>query len=809
MLSLFLIPNVDNANAKSDNYFYGYDLLNDDTYHVHLTSSFKEQLCKDNGEFTGINAEGERVQWKSSDPLPNPAPNGMHNGKKVTDLSGLFENCYNINTLDVSKFDTSNVTNMKKMFYDTYGVRNIIFGKWNTANVKDMSFMFYGCSGIKKLDLNFTSTPELENMYCMFWFCTGLESLNLKCFQTDKVTEMMYLFYWCTSLKKLDISNFNFSKCNSYRWMFYSCANLSDIKMDQFSLRNKSYYDITEMFYDTARNVSSNEPSKIYVKDQQTAKLLNNYVQTKIDSEKLIVASKIYLDKDEAVLEKNNTLQLNATLDKDYTSSGFTWKSSNNKVATVDQNGLVTAISNGTATITNTSNDNSASAECDITVKTSLKTLCFEKDTYYMNLYSGLSLTPTFDPEDTSNKELSWSSSNESIVTVNESGYIFSGYTPGTSKITAVSKENGSIKAECKVIVREPVRQIQLEKNNISLTIGESLKNNLIIKPENATDKSITWLSTNDKVATVDDEGNIKAISTGTAIITAMSNSDNAVKATCNVTVNETEAANNQDSNANIQKGNINEFVNKSDNPKVNDQNSKISQCTSMTDATKSTSNDQAELKLEKQNSKHSHQYKLNSAIKSIIKKITNIKDNKDLKKSSYAKLKLKASEIKNVSQALKWNKVKGTSKYLVFGGLIGKKYKYLCMTNSTSFRNKKVKKGVYYKYIVIAMNGNGKTLATSKIVFVTTKGSKMGNPVSIKIDRIKVRLKKEKKLSIRAKTIGTKIKNFRKLSFESLNTKVVTVSNKGRIKAKGKGTTSIYIYAQNGISKTVKVIVE
>ncbi len=126
-----------------------------------------------------------------------------------------------------------------------------------------------------------------------------------------------------------------------------------------------------------------------------------------------------------------------------------------------------------------------------------------------------------------------------------------------------------------------------------------------------------------------------------------------------------------------------------------------------------------------------------------------------------------------------------------------------------------KVKKGTYYKFMVVALDRNNKVLSTSKIIHVATKGGKVGNDkkVTTKAKKNKVTLKKGKTFKLRAKAVPQskklKVKRHRKVSYESSNPKVAKVTAKGVIKARSKGTCYVYAYAQNGVMAKVKVTVK
>lgn len=183
---------------------------------------------------------------------------------------------------------------------------------------------------------------------------------------------------------------------------------------------------------------------------------------------------------------------------------------------------------------------------------------------------------------------------------------------------------------------------------------------------------------------------------------------------------------------------------------------------------------------------------------------------NREVSQSSYQKLKLTTSKVTTNDLSMNWKKVKGVSKYLIYGTKCGTKYRYLTSKKGESYMQKKLSKGTYYKYLVVAVDKNGKKLTTSKAVYVATKGGKNANVKSIKVRNSKISLKKNKSLKLKTSTVldGKKQKMFRRISYESSNAKVASVSGNGTIKAKKKGKATIYVYAQNGLAKKVSVTV-
>ena len=189
-----------------------------------------------------------------------------------------------------------------------------------------------------------------------------------------------------------------------------------------------------------------------------------------------------------------------------------------------------------------------------------------------------------------------------------------------------------------------------------------------------------------------------------------------------------------------------------------------------------------------------------------------------DYKGSNFGLLRAQTTKLKKNSVTIKWNKVKNADGYIVYGAKCGAKSKYKVLkvvsAKTTSYTHKKLKKGTYYKYNVVAfkyVNGVKVTLAASKKIHATTQGGKYGVAKSVKLNKSKATIKKGKTFKIKASEIkkDKKIKRHRAICYESSNTKIATVDSKGKIKAKKKGKCTIYVYAQNGVYKTVKVTVK
>lgn len=201
------------------------------------------------------------------------------------------------------------------------------------------------------------------------------------------------------------------------------------------------------------------------------------------------------------------------------------------------------------------------------------------------------------------------------------------------------------------------------------------------------------------------------------------------------------------------------------------------------------------------------------STTQAIDRKVTTLKGDRDISGSKFGLLQAKGMKVTKSSIKVQWKKIKGAKGYIVYGNKCGKKYKKLKSVKGLSWTQRKLKKGTYYKYMVVAYNAKGMAIAYSKTIHVTTLGGKKANPKNIKLKSPKkLTLKVNKKAKIKASYVlakKAKMSNHRGLAYESSNTKVARVSKKGQITAKKKGACTIYIYGQNGTMKKVQVKVQ
>ena len=520
----------------------------------------------------------------------------------------------------------------------------------------------------------------------------------------------------------------------------YTIRDYKILRLHKDSVTNQATVDILDPVFNSSTNELTFKSDKfsIYVLTYKDTYYSPSYPVTgiKVSPDTLTLT------------KKGETAQLTAEVTPSYADNKrVTWQSSDEKVATVDENGKVTAVGNGTATITATSVSGSYTATVSVTVKIPVEiqklTIEAEKETL-TKIGESTELKVKIEPENADLQKLIWQSSDEKVATVDENGKV-TAVGNGTATITATSV-SGSYTATVSVTVKIPVeiQKLTIEAEKETLTkIGESTELKVKIEPENADLQKLIWKSDNEKVATTDENGKVTAVGNGTAEIT-VTTEDGKITASIMITVKVP------------------------DEPTIN-------------------------------------------------------------KTTGFRRLRARSVKQTKTSVTLQWNIIKDADGYFIYGNRCNtgtKSYKYRKLATITggdisTWTQKDLKKGTYYKYVVKAyrlVNGKKVVTDTSISVHAVTGGGKYGNAKAVSVTQIgnkknvsKITLKMGKTAQIKAKEVkkDKKIARHRKLCYESSNTKVATVTPDGLIRATGKGTCTIWVYAQNGVYKALKITVK
>ena len=207
------------------------------------------------------------------------------------------------------------------------------------------------------------------------------------------------------------------------------------------------------------------------------------------------------------------------------------WTSSDESVATVDATGMVVAVSAGEADITASVTDSEMSAVCKVTVKVAAKDITVP-DNLDVKLNDGNETTveATVSPADATDVKVSYASTDEAVATVDKDGRV-QVLQPGECDITTTLMQDGEKVTEKTTHVKAfyEVESITLDSNEGKLTVGKSHTIKATVAPEEvAAETTIEWSSSNEKVATVDENGKVTAIAAGEATITATAGEESA-----------------------------------------------------------------------------------------------------------------------------------------------------------------------------------------------------------------------------------------------------------------------------------------
>ena len=221
------------------------------------------------------------------------------------------------------------------------------------------------------------------------------------------------------------------------------------------------------------------------------------------------------------------------------------WSSSDESVATVDEAGSVTAVAAGEATITATVKDTELSAACTVMVKVTANELTVP-DVLEIKLNdtdSGV-LNAVYTPDDATNVSVRYVSDDEAIATVDEAGKV-TAHTPSECDITSTLLQDGAEIAVKTTHVNAfyAVEGITLDKTEGILYVGNTVTITATVAPKEATNPAVTWSSSDESVATVDETGKVTAVAVGNVTITATSEDDSSVSAGYELTVQQKKAA--------------------------------------------------------------------------------------------------------------------------------------------------------------------------------------------------------------------------------------------------------------------------
>ena len=254
----------------------------------------------------------------------------------------------------------------------------------------------------------------------------------------------------------------------------------------------------------------------------------------------LVVESvnKVRVTGDTKTMYIGETLMLSAEVSpENATIKNVTWSSDQPDNATVDEFGVVTGVSKGSAVITAKATDSSGYyGTYTVTVRQQPEEITLNKTDVNLKKGNYVTLTATVKPSSVNDKSVTWSTSDDSVAKVSTSGRV-TAVNPGVAIITCESKTHPEIYAQAIVHVYQPVTKITFNEKNPYVAVGESIHLSWEVSPDTATDTSVTLSTNKENVLRVEQDGTVTGLKRGEAYVYATANDGSGKKATVKVQV--------------------------------------------------------------------------------------------------------------------------------------------------------------------------------------------------------------------------------------------------------------------------------
>ncbi len=432
-----------------------------------------------------------------------------------------------VSTIEISIRGIKSIAGIGSGFKKATAVR---FVNCNFGNVESTVGAFSGCSSIKEFYMNGFEMPEVIAADMMFSNCPELETVNLdgthmpnvcslqlllgrsggdpnrklksiswRDSQIKNVTNMNSMFYSCSALEEIDLSFADTSHLVSCSSMFKDCTSLRKIDFSKFKTTN--VVDYSEMFYNCPElseiDLSGFDMSSaVYVDEMLDSPCIKKIITPFKTGSVVPVLPKIYYD-ETGKMYNRCAIPANANHSITLTKSEYDYITANR--------------------------------------------VTLNRTDAMLTVGDSIALTADVGPENAFYKTVYWESSDKFVAYVTNDGLV-EGRGVGTAIITAYAIDGAGAKASCKVTVNDIVKvtNITLDSTEIFLKINNTERIKASVSPSNAANKVVKWDSSDPSVATVTQDGVIKGISSGIAIITVMSTDGSNVQSTCKVTVNKT-----------------------------------------------------------------------------------------------------------------------------------------------------------------------------------------------------------------------------------------------------------------------------
>ena len=413
------------------------------------------------------------------------------------------------------------------MGYSGYGgtnkYANVFTAKANESkaeNIEAVSFEDYSSAGCKYNISIYTNLTDVSDPESGTLECTQSGQTTFDGAYTIKLNNPVYVEDGTTFSVVVEL----ISSTNNGPYMVSDTTyNGSWFNCESAALENQSYiyrpYD--RSWVDYGKRENKNFRIKAYTDNSDI---------------KTVAVESVSLDKTEAVLKEKETVKLNATvLPENADNKNVHFTSDNDAVATVDDNGLVTALSSGEAVITVTTEDGKKTAKCKITVEKEiiqLKTITITNAPAELEKGAQVQLGIKYIPDNTTqSKSVEWKTSDASVAVVSSTGLVTAKKT-GTVTITAVSKADSSIQSKVTIKVLSHITDVTVTGPSGTLYTDTKYKFTAKITPDDTTDnKAVIWSVSDSNIAQIATDGTLSFKKAGTVDVIAT------VKATSSNTI--------------------------------------------------------------------------------------------------------------------------------------------------------------------------------------------------------------------------------------------------------------------------------
>ncbi|MBR5825530.1 MAG: BspA family leucine-rich repeat surface protein, partial [Clostridia bacterium] len=495
----------------------------------------------------------------------------------VTTLENMFARCYALETANLSGWNTSKVTSMLGVFdmnpptntSPVYCLKNVDLTGWDTSNVTTMENMFRNCEALTSLDLSSFNTAKVTTMRFMFYYCKNLRYIYAGSGWTtaalknldDGIFNCCYAVVGQTDDQETNIKTYNEKHPSAY---YPPAAEYAKFREDGGYLTNASQKPVTPSYEVTYKFIGDIIPEGVTAPDAATyeegetvtvagpssaehyifsgwttedAEVVNGEFVINNDVEFVGSWTKLY----KVTYEYDDTYDLPPVYpelpDVEY------WYAPGEDVPVYGvpyaPEYIFVGWKTGDAEIIG---DSFLMPENDVVIygyyKMPVNSIEISGGELTVDIGGEkVKVEVIVDPPNATFKDVIFESGDESIVTVDKDGYL----TPegvGTTTITITSVDDPTKTDTVNVTVKIPVTDITVDRTTIDINKGDTDKITVTeVKPVEATNKDVTYESSNPDVVTVDEDGNIIAVGDGTAIITVTSKDNKTVKERVTVTV--------------------------------------------------------------------------------------------------------------------------------------------------------------------------------------------------------------------------------------------------------------------------------